>query len=488
LVLNTLPDPFQVRVDFVCRDAQHVEPQAAQECIAAAIVGSPFRREMPMFEEWPIDSDAAIIWPICPSFKEYRTSFIKSNIVLPNSIRNFVERQKTVLLKDLIDVESAPPNVPYTEYWRRAVAGMLLSGRVRPKADGFPNKTDISRICKEASFNQHLFESTSHFLMRAGIIRATATGLDYCPGDFADAFWSRNLQGLRKASRAAFLEFVCFFAGMRLKGPTIGARLDEFLSLFVRAFDGRALKWGHLEGVLLEFSKLPFLDLIAMGRQFGMKLSEFDLGRWMSWFEVRGCQELLNALTACEWFYVDDPENPQWVFFSDAARIMLGLEEGPQSPKLVTEFHALPNLNILAGSDLSPKKLVPLFRYCKIHRIDRVFEFHLDKRHLTEMPSKTSAADELLEVLAELGPLPATINSLLKGIPAPKTGTLQVRLCSALIEPENADVLAAIKDHRRLKSYLEAGAPPGYLLLKHGSDPYNFVKRCAELGFTVRRR
>ena len=407
--------------------------------------------------------------------------------MIPESIQNFVEQQKTISLKELIDVATAPQNVPYTEYWRRAIAGMLLSGRVRPNADGSPNKTDMLRLCKEAHFNQNLFETTSRFLLRAGIIRVTGSESEYRPGDFSDAFWNRNLEGLRRTSRAAFLDFVRYFAGMHVKGPGIGVRLDDFLSLFVRAFGGLALHWPQLDEILLQFSELPALDLIGMGRQFGIKLSEFDVGRWKLWFHEQGSQEFIYALTSCEWFHVDDSENPEWSIFSDSARIMLGLEEASEPPTLMTEFHALPNLNILAGSDLSPKKLVPLFRYCKIHRIDRIFEFHLDKRRLTEMPSKTSAENELRQVLAELGPLPSTIHSFLKGIPAPKTGKLQVRLCSALLEPESAEVLAAIKDHRRLKNYLETGAPPGYLLVKHGSDPYNFVKRCSELGFTVKR-
>jgi len=50
---------------------------------------------------------------------------------------------------------------------------------------------------------------------------------------------------------------------------------------------------------------------------------------------------------------------------------------------------------------------------------------------------------------------------------------------------ENADVLNAIREHRRLKGYLDAGAPPGYLLIKQHSNPVNFMVRCRELGFTV---
>ena len=43
----------------------------------------------------------------------------------------------------------------------------------------------------------------------------------------------------------------------------------------------------------------------------------------------------------------------------------------------------------------------------------------------------------------------------------------------------------AIRQHSRLKGYLEAGAPKGYLLIKPGSNPHNFVQRSKELGFRV---
>ncbi|HEY2249652.1 MAG TPA: hypothetical protein VGH74_01280 [Planctomycetaceae bacterium] len=410
-------------------------------------------------------------------------------MVIPKSIKDFVEQQKTIPLKELDDVEAGPQSVPYTEYWRRAVAAMLLSGRVRPNQNRSTNKTDITRICKEANFNQCLFESTAEFLVRAGIVGLGGFGDKFRTGDFWDAFWNRNLAGLRTASQNAFMRYMTQFSATQPKhsGAMTMDRPCDFLSLLIRALDGLALHWPQRDEVLVEFSKLPAPDLIALGREHGMKLSEFDVGRWKCWFETRGTEAFVHAFSSCEWYYVDDSEKPKWLIFSESARIMLGLDEPSKPLQLATEFHALPNLNILAGSDLSPKKLVPLFRFCKIHRIDRVFEFHLDKRRMAEMPSMTSAESELREVLADLDPLPATIERLLRDAPVKKTGKVQMRLCSALLEPENAEVLAAIKENRRLKNYLEPGSPPGYLLVKHGSDPYNFVKRCTELGFSVKR-
>jgi hypothetical protein len=62
---------------------------------------------------------------------------------------------------------------------------------------------------------------------------------------------------------------------------------------------------------------------------------------------------------------------------------------------------------------------------------------------------------------------------------------VRLRWCSALVKPESAEVLAAIREHPKLKGYLEPGAPPGYLLIKSRSDPSNFVRRCQDLGFQV---
>jgi hypothetical protein len=40
------------------------------------------------------------------------------------------------------------------------------------------------------------------------------------------------------------------------------------------------------------------------------------------------------------------------------------------------------------------------------------------------------------------------------------------------VQPENAEVLDAIRQHSRLNGYLEAGAPKGYLLIKQQVDAF----------------
>jgi hypothetical protein len=125
-----------------------------------------------------------------------------------------------------------------------------------------------------------------------------------------------------------------------------------------------------------------------------------------------------------------------------------------------------------------------LFRHAIIKRIDQVFEFQLDRRRLSESSSSTSPGDELRTALRDLEPLPSTIASLLS-IKSQLGGKIGIGLCSALVRTESAEMLEAIRKHPRLKGYLEPGAPPGYLLIRHNSDPYNFVHRCRELGFEV---
>jgi hypothetical protein len=89
-------------------------------------------------------------------------------------------------------------------------------------------------------------------------------------------------------------------------------------------------------------------------------------------------------------------------------------------------------------------------------------------------------------VFKDVAPLPATVASLLE-IKSELGGVLQIRGCSAIVKPPNPEAIEAIRKHPRLKGYLEAGAPPGYLLIKATSDPWNFIERCRELGFEVQR-
>jgi hypothetical protein len=409
----------------------------------------------------------------------------KRKVTLPGSIRDFVERQATLPLESLFE-DSDPPFYPYCEYWRRAVAAILLSGRIAAKDDGFPKMTDVNRICKEANFDQYLFEATGRFLVAAKIIRPNEQRSRYEPAKFSDAFWNHQLRSLREAARQGFLELVQQLTPFRVWRPTlaVSSMLDGLVALLATAFAGLALPRDQAGNVFLEFSKLPSQDLIDLGKQTGLKKHQCDAEGWDSWLDEPGQQALLSALYVSSWAYTTDHQKQRWIYLSDTARIILGLVAAPKLPAPVVDFKVLPNLCVLAGADLPPEKLLPLFRHCKIKRIDRVFEFQLDKRQLTETTLQESLVRNLREVLEESGPLPATADSLLRHRPL-GGGEIRIRGCSAIVQPESAELLDAIRQHSRLKGYLEAGAPRGYLLIKQQSNPSNFVQRCKEFGFKV---
>ena len=409
---------------------------------------------------------------------------MEHSVSLPRSLRDFVERQQTVPIERLIR-NSRRPSYPYCEYWRRAVAAMLLSGRVAAKDDGFPNMTDVNRICKEANFDQYLFEQTGRFLVTAKIIQPDERSSRYEAAQFSDAFWNHRLELLQEATRRAFLDFVQQFTSFRERRPTlaVSSKLDGLVALFAAAFADLAIPGDQAGDVFLDFSQLPAPDLICLGKQMGLQLRQRDVDGWNKWFDEPGQQALLSALFVSNWAYIADYQKQSWFYPSDTGRIILGLLAPPELPAPTVDFKVLPNLCVFAGADLPPEKLVPLFRHCKIKRIDRVFEFQLDKRQLTETGSQELLGRNLREVLEESGPLPATVDSLLRNRPV--GGEIRIRGCSAIVQPESAEVLDAIRQHSRLKGYLEAGAPKGYLLIKQQSNPNNFVQRCKELGFKV---
>lgn len=402
---------------------------------------------------------------------------------LPASIRAFVDAQTTVDVERIPDA-AGPVVFPYSEYWRRATAGILLSGRIKPKNDAAPNRTDLNRVCKEANFNQHLVERCSEFLVRAQIVES-APGREYRSGPHADAFWNREVDGLSTASRRAFLEFVDRFTGRTWRPtPVFNSRLDAFVGAFVLAFAGRAIREDKLNKVLSVFAELPERDLHRLATSVDPDIDPCNC-HWESWLDRIGQVAITQAMYLCDWAYGTTYRKRDWIYVSDVAQVMLGLQQPPRTEPSVTDFRVLPNLCIFAGSDLPPEKLVPLFRCCKIKRIDRVLEFQLNPRQLAETPSNGKAPGELLaDVLKELEPLPATVANVLGA--KSTTGEVRIRGCSAIVKPESPEVLEAIRRHGRLKRYLEAGAPPGYLLIKSHSNPHNFVQRCQESGFTVK--
>jgi hypothetical protein len=143
-----------------------------------------------------------------------------------------------------------------------------------------------------------------------------------------------------------------------------------------------------------------------------------------------------------------------------------------------------PKQAILAGTGLGRETLVRLFRHCAIKKIHEVCEFQVDRKRMAQEPAGASPGEELRRALKDLEPLPPAMVQLLR-TESSLGGEIVIYGCNALVKPGNAKVLEAIRRHPNLKNYLAPGAPPGYLLIKPSSEPYNFMERCRALGFQV---
>jgi hypothetical protein len=404
---------------------------------------------------------------------------------LPESLRQFVERQKTMPIADLWDGDLQEQDSPYGSCWYRAVACILLSGRVKAKYDGAPNMTDVNRVGKEANFNQYLTERVGKFLVALEAVRFDHQGR-YEAGPSLAAFWAHDGSRLSTFTRQAVLRLVRYQTGDHFRHPRNddASHLIAFLSLFFACFRGLALVESEVGQVFHDFSSLPPDDLLQGIRGLGLVADGVDAEEWQRFLDDKGRKALVSALYTAEWAYFAKPKQAGWWFASPIGLAMLGLEPPPPTPELATVFQAQADLTVFAGAGLGWEKLVPLFRYGTIRRIDQVFEFRLDRKRIAAAPATSAPGEELREVLRELEPLPSTVADLLATKPK-VGGKVGIRWCSALIKPESPEALAAIREHPRLKGYLEPGAPPGYLLLKSRSDPGNFVQRCRDLGFEV---
>jgi hypothetical protein len=345
--------------------------------------------------------------------------------------------------------------------------------------------TDVNRIGKEANFNQYLTERVGKFLVAMGTVQRDRHG-KYEVGPNLAAFWDHDVERLPTITRQAVLHIVQRHTGYQPWRPTTihHAHLIEFLVLFFACLRGRALVESRVGQVFHDFGQLPKEDLIRAARKLGLKEGDVDSYFWKYWLDDKGQRALVDALCEAEWAYYAEREKVGWIFASPIGLGMLGLEAVPPAPDLATVFKALPDRSVFAGAGLARETLVPLFRHTTIKRIDQVYEFRLDRKRLAESPSTHAPGEELREVLRALEPLPATVADLL-ATKSKVGGKIGIRWCSALVKPESAEVLAAIREHPQLKGYLEPGAPPGYLLLKSRSEPDNFVRRCQDLGFAV---
>jgi hypothetical protein len=404
---------------------------------------------------------------------------------LPESLRRYVERQTTRAIADLWGGDRNEHRSPYGSYWYRAVACILLSGRVQAKQDGAPNRTDVNRVGKEAKFNQHLTERVGTLLVAADVIRFNRHGR-YEAGPNLAAFWGHDDARLSAVMRQAVARLVGHHTGHPLwhPKPTEDWGVIELLSLFLTSFRGLALVESEVGRVLHEFTRLRKDDLVRAARGFRLGLNCVDVAGWQARLDARGRKALVAALYAAEWAYYAEHEKTGWWFASPTGLAMLGLGPPARAPDLARVFAAQPDLSVFAGAGLGWETLVPLFRHATIKRIDQVYEFRLDRKRLTSSPAGSAPGEDLRAALRALEPLSLPVADLL-GTKPTVGGRVGIRWCSALVKPESPGVLAAIREHAHLKAYLESGAPPGYLLIKSRSRPDNFVRRCQDLGFAV---
>ena len=397
---------------------------------------------------------------------------------MPPALQAWADSQTTMA------IPSGDPMFPYSEFWWRTVACVLLSGRVRPKWEkNLPNLTDLTRFCKDANFNQFYFQTAAEFLVAGDVVGANFNE-DYQPGKCFEDFWSRDLRRIKTVAQQAVISLIGRFARFHGSRPALFSDgVFALIGAFFAALEGRAVPVSQFGKSLLAFSKLPERELASLMKDRNIP---FDESNWESWLDDKGQTALINALYTAAWACETTKEKQDWFCLSQTGRVMLGLEPAPPAPPEVKDFKVLPDRSVLAGIDLDAKTLAVLFRHCRIKRIDRILEFCVDASALKEMPSAASPGKELLRVLKPCAPLPATVLDILEDRVPARGGVVLFRSCRGLIKIENPELLSLIRTHPRLKGYLDRGAPAGYLIIKDGADPRRFLERCEQHGFEVK--
>jgi hypothetical protein len=313
----------------------------------------------------------------------------------------------------------------------------------------------------------------------------------YEEGLNAARFWQRDPEGLREMGQDAVLKVAHGPANdFDWLGHRPGHRHTlDLLAMFFHCFKGKALPEAQVVDVLTAFCALPEQELAEVAQQIGVTAKPASVAEWRHWLKAaRTPEALLSALYLAEWAYAADQEREGvklWWFASPTGLAVLGLEKPGPLPTLSEELEVKPDGTVRAGAGLGPDTLVPLFGYCAFRRMAEVLEFQIERKRLAEAPADAAPGEQLRRVLERAGPLPDKVAKLL-GTEPMQGGKVGVRWCSALIEPENAEVMAAIRKHPQLKNYLEAGAPRGYLMIKAQTRPDNFAMRCRDLGFKVK--
>jgi hypothetical protein len=178
----------------------------------------------------------------------------------------------------------------------------------------------------------------------------------------------------------------------------VSAGLIEFMSLFFSVFEGLALRYDNIGKIFVHFTTLPETELRILANQMGIDEHDVPGIGWDTWLDKKGrtpCSRCSLHPAGHTSSHIMRHNKADWFYLNNTGKVLLGLKNPPQKPARTVEFRALPNLCVFAGIDVSSEKLITLFHYTRIKKIDRIFEFQLDKKAMSEMPSRTSTGKEL---------------------------------------------------------------------------------------------
>lgn len=410
----------------------------------------------------------------------------KSKLQTPKFVREFVTQWKTVPLQTLLpDVDISKEESLYSQYWYRAVAGMLLSGRVAATYESRVNKTDGLRLCKEGNFNPGWLNELSWFLVQANVISVKRN--HFFPGDCFSAFDQHAFETLRPVVCQGVLSLLQAETGFKVHRPTTvwSSKMIEFLTLYAAAFSGLATRDADLAKIWLGLSQLPAEDLRAWAADIGLDLAADEIRLWPRWLDGKGVTALRSTLYGSRWAYCTPYENDHWFSLSFDAHSALGLSKPLLRQPLPSQIEVDADGLVKAGAGLPIPTLARLYCLCRPIKVRESLEFQIDKKRLSQFPADQSPAVELRELLGSHVTLSDKVEKFLGNAPR-RGGQVKFIPCSGVVIPENEATEKAIRKHPRLKGYLATNAPSGLLLIKPESDPKGFIARCGELGYVVK--
>ncbi len=390
-------------------------------------------------------------------------------------IVDFVDAYQTADVPELIQP------YPYQRVYR-SVAAVLLSGRIRPTYSDLPNKTEIERFCKEANFNNFYFFRIGTVLLKSRVL--VSTWEQYEPGPCFDDFFSGGIDTLQAISKDLLPSLVDACKGRKPHRPTlsISAGLTELVTLFWTAFHGRGIRSDQFGKAINAFAGLP--EKTLQNFAIRQKLSYDPLYSWDLWTDSYGRKAIIEALFTMEWVFYYSEGGVEYVTATPWCLVMLGLEKPPLKPVPIREFKVLSDNTVFAGEDLPIMELALLFKSCTVQKMGEIITFRIEPGALGNMQRDKETIKELKQLIEKSGPLPKVIEYMLTKYDDPP-GALKIYPCSGIVKLSKPEQAGRIRAIHKLKGYIGAVLPPGYLIIKNTSSLNTFIKRCADYGFDV---